>query len=112
MSTDAAASLEILLRLKGHDVATAGDGREAIERARSFRPDLIFMDIGMPRMDGLEAARRILAQPDMHAVHIVALTGWDQGADRERTRAAGMAAHLVKPVVPERLDEILGLLEP
>lgn len=104
---DAAASLALVLELKGYQVATAADGEAAIERAREFRPDLIFMDLGLPGIDGVEAAKRIHAERGLHSIPIVALTGWGQSADRKRTAAAGMVAHLVKPVAPEELEAIL-----
>jgi len=106
-SADAAASLMTLLELAGHEVRTAGDGAEAIEQTCEFRPDIIFMDLGMPRIDGVEATRRIRALPQGRDVRIIALTGWGQEADRERTRSAGMDDHIVKPVSPETLQRIL-----
>ncbi len=107
-NADAAASLEMLLQLKGCQVYTASSGEEAIEKARGFRPQIIFMDIGLPGMDGVEAARRIHALPEANGTEIIALTGWGQPADRDRTRRAGMKIHLVKPVTPEALDEALA----
>jgi PAS domain S-box-containing protein len=106
-SADAAASLMTLLELAGHEVRTAGDGVEAIEQTREFCPDVIFMDLGMPRIDGVEATRRIRALPQGRKVRIIALTGWGQDADRQRTRSAGMDDHIVKPVSPEALQRIL-----
>jgi CheY-like chemotaxis protein len=106
-SVDAAASLMTLLELAGHEVRTAADGAEAIEQASEFCPDIIFMDLGMPRVDGAEATRRIRALPQGRNVRIIALTGWGQEADRERTRSAGMDDHIVKPVSPEALQNIL-----
>ncbi len=106
-SADAAGSLMTLLELAGHEVRTAGDGAEAIEQAREFCPDIIFMDLGMPRVDGVEATRHIRALPQGRNVRIIALTGWGQEADRERTRSAGMDDHIVKPVSPEALQRIL-----
>ena len=98
-----------MLQLEGHDVQTASDGEQAVERAQSFEPELIFMDLGMPRLDGFEASRRIRALPSGGRMHIVALTGWGQGADRERTCEAGMDHHLVKPISLEALHEILTM---
>lgn len=108
---DAAASLALLLELKGYRVATAADGERAIERAREFRPDLIFMDLGLPGIDGVEAAKRIHAECELNSIPIVALTGWGKNEDRKRTATGGMVAHLVKPVAPEQLEEILRSLE-
>jgi PAS domain S-box-containing protein len=104
---DAAASLTSLLTMQGHDVQIAADGREALDRASTLHPDLIFLDLGMPRMDGFEAARRIRALPGGEDVLIVALTGWGQPADRQRSREAGFDQHLVKPVSFDTLTEIL-----
>jgi CheY-like chemotaxis protein len=80
---------------------------EAIAQTREFCPDVIFMDLGMPRIDGVEATRRIRALPQGRKVRIIALTGWGQEADRQRTRSAGMDDHIVKPVSPEALQRIL-----
>ena len=110
-NADAASSLQLLLQLLGYEVVTAADGEQAIERARSERPHIIFMDIGLPGLDGVEAARQILASPEMAQTPIVALTGWGQSADRKRTQAAGMVAHLVKPVGAQVLKEVLASIE-
>jgi PAS domain S-box-containing protein len=107
-NADAAEFLALLLEMEGHTVRTAADGEEAIEQAQAFDPDTIFMDLGMPRLDGVEAARRIRQLPRGRRVRIVALTGWGQEADRQRTREAGMDEHLVKPVTLEALQRVLG----
>jgi CheY-like chemotaxis protein len=109
-NSDAATSLEDLLRLKGYSVLTAGTGEEAIEKAQTFRPLLIFMDIGLPGIDGVEAATRIRAMPELRGTTIVAVTGWGQPSDRARTRAAGIVAHLLKPVTPEEFERVLANL--
>jgi len=96
------------LRLLGHDVQTANDGIEAIEKAERFRPDIILMDIGMPRLNGYEATQRIRKQPWGEQIIIIALTGWGQDADRERSREARCDAHLVKPVSLSDLSELLN----
>jgi signal transduction histidine kinase len=106
-NTDAAASLALLLKMEDYEVCTAADGEEAIEQARTFGPHIIFMDLAMPRLDGLEAARRIRALPEGGHVRIVALTGWGQEADRQRTRDAGMEHHLTKPVSLDALQNVL-----
>ena len=106
-NTDAASSLAMLLRLEGHEVVTAVDGLQAVTAAQQFLPDIIFMDIGMPRLDGIEATRRIRGQPWGRQMRIVALTGWGFEAERSRTEAAGMNAHLLKPVDPRELLAIL-----
>jgi CheY-like chemotaxis protein len=111
-NTDAAASLALLLEMEDYEVCTAADGEEAIEHARTFGPQIIFMDLAMPRLDGLEAARRIRALPQSEHVRIVALTGWGQEADRQRTRDAGMDHHLIKPVSLDALQSVLRTLDP
>jgi CheY-like chemotaxis protein len=102
-NVDAAESLAEILRLRGYSVATAGGGEEAVVHAASEPPDVLFLDLGMPGMDGLTAARLIRQQPNGAKIRIIALTGWGQERDRERTRAAGIQEHLVKPVSPESL---------
>ncbi len=111
-NTDAAASLALLLKMEDYEVRTAADGEQAIEEARRFEPRIIFMDLAMPRLDGVEAARRIRTLPRGEHVRIVALTGWGQEADRQRTRDAGMDHHLIKPVSLDALQSVLGALNP
>jgi CheY-like chemotaxis protein len=104
---DSAASMSMMLGLRGDEVRTAHDGLEAVEVARTFRPDVILMDVGMPRLNGYEATRRIRREPWGRDVTIIALTGWGQEADRERSREAGCDAHLVKPVEARDLERLL-----
>ena len=110
-NADAASSLQLLLQLLGYEVLTAADGEQAVERALTERPHIIFMDIGLPGLDGVQAAGQILASPQMARTPIIALTGWGQSADRERTRAAGMVAHLVKPVGAQALKDVLACIQ-
>jgi PAS domain S-box-containing protein len=105
---DAAASLALLLRLMGNEVEIAHDGVEALTVAERFGPDLIFMDVGMPRLDGLEATRQLRQTEWGKHAAIIAVTGWGQEADECRSRAAGVDYHLVKPVNPEALEEVLA----
>jgi CheY-like chemotaxis protein len=100
---DSAVSMARMLRLLGNEVITAHDGIEAVERAGEFRPDVILMDVGMPRLNGHEATRRIREQPWGRPIKIVALTGWGQEADRNRSREAGCDSHMTKPVDPGTL---------
>src|SRR3981081_1550233 len=95
---DAAALLAVLLQLEGHEVQTAADGGEAVDRAELFRPEVVLMDLEMPGIDGLEASRRIRARPWGSTILIAALTGWGQDADRRRAQEAGVDLHFVKPV--------------
>jgi signal transduction histidine kinase/ActR/RegA family two-component response regulator len=104
---DAAHSLAILLKLIGHDVKTAHDGMTALEVARTQLPEIILLDIGMPRMDGLEVARRLRQEHDLTDVLLVALTGYGHEQDRRRTMAAGFNVHLVKPIELVHLSAIL-----
>jgi len=106
-NADAASSLAELLKLFGHETWTAEDGHEAIEKARMMLPDIVFLDLGMPRVDGIEAARRIRALPIVKQPLLVALTGWGQESDRQRTLQAGFDLHLVKPVDADALRSIL-----
>jgi PAS domain S-box-containing protein len=102
-SRDSAQSMAAMLQLLGHDVRTAHDGVEAVAAAEAFRPDVILMDIGMPRLNGYDATRRIRAQPWGRDMTVVAVTGWGQAGDRARSRVAGCDGHLVKPVCLEDL---------
>jgi PAS domain S-box-containing protein len=104
---DAAESLAMLLQLQGQEVKVASDGPAALEAAREFQPEVLFLDIGMPGMDGYEVARRLRRQPGMEKVVLIALTGWGQEEDRRRSREAGFDRHVVKPVEPEVLNALL-----
>jgi CheY-like chemotaxis protein len=133
---DSATSMAMALRLRGNEVRTAHDGIEAVEAAEQFRPQVILMDIGMPRLNGYEATRRIREQPLGPAMTILALTGWGGlegdhgvgsgpagggreghnlregwGTDLARSREAGCDAHLVKPFDPSELEGLLLRLE-
>ena len=104
---DAANSLAMLLRLQGHEVRVAHDGPSGLETAKTFLPDLIFLDIGMPGMDGYEVARRVRTTPGLEKTVLAALTGWGQQEDRRRTAQAGFDHHMVKPVGPAALERLL-----
>lgn len=106
---DAAITLEALLRGMGHRTLVARNGEEALDRIRGFAPDHVFLDLGMPGLDGYEVARRIRALPLAPQPRLMALTGWSQDDDRERSLAAGFDEHLVKPVSLEQLTTALGL---
>jgi len=110
-NADAASAMAEILGVIGHDVRTAVDGLEAIEVAERFRPDLILLDIGMPRVDGYEACRRIRQRAWGRHVPIYAVTGWGQASDRRRTREAGFTAHLVKPVSIDAINELIAARE-
>jgi signal transduction histidine kinase len=107
---DAAETLAELLGLTGNDLRTAHDGVEAVEVASGFRPDVVLLDIGLPRMDGYEVAQKIREQPWGRDMVLVAVTGWGQEEDRRRSREAGFDHHLIKPVEPDALLKLLASL--
>jgi CheY-like chemotaxis protein len=107
---DAAESLVLLLELSGHRVHAVFDGEAAIGAAEALLPDVALLDIGMPKADGYEVARRIRDQAWGQQIYLVALTGWGQPADKRQAKEAGFDAHLVKPVPPETLDRLLAAL--
>ncbi len=104
---DGAESMAEMLRLLGDEVLTANDGLEALVAAEAFRPEVILMDVGMPRLNGLDATRRIREQPWGKGIKIIALTGWGQESDTERSRSAGCDGHLVKPVCLSDLEMMI-----
>jgi two-component system CheB/CheR fusion protein len=105
---DAAVSLSMLLQSLGHETRVVHDGIEALEEAELFRPEVVLLDIGMPRLDGYETARRIAGRPWAAATKIVAVTGWGQETDRERAKEAGFHRHLVKPADLDALLEVMS----
>ena len=109
---DSARSLAKVLTLLGNEVRTAHDGVEAVETAEAAKPEVILMDVGMPRLNGFDATRRIRALPGGRTVKIFALTGWGQKGDRSRSREAGCDGHLVKPVDFDELEKLLRDLGP
>jgi signal transduction histidine kinase/ActR/RegA family two-component response regulator len=110
---DAADSLGMLLELAGHDVKVAHSGADALVSGKSYRPDVVILDIGMPDMSGYDVARSARRQAWGESAYLIALTGWGQAADKERAAAAGFDRHLTKPVDADFLGEILdaALLE-
>ena len=104
---DAAATLALLLRALGHETRVAHDGREALRAAAQFEPDVVLLDIGLPDVDGYEVARRLRALDSAHKFRIVAVTGWGQEHDRQRSAEAGFDLHLVKPVGTDELFRAL-----
>jgi CheY-like chemotaxis protein len=101
-------SLSCLIEMLGNDVRVASDGARAVELAEEFRPDIVLMDLSMPRMSGYEAARRIRTKPWGGDVTLVALTGRGQEEDKQRTRESGFDHHLVKPARPADLKRLLA----
>ena len=109
---DGADSLAMMLRVLGNDTRTAYDGEEAVAAAAEYRPEVVLLDIGMPKLNGYEACRRIREQPFGKDVVVIAQTGWGQDEDRQRSRAAGFDHHMVKPLDPVAVTTLLADLEP
>ena len=105
---DAAKLLGMMIKTFGNEVALAHDGQQAVEKAQEYLPEIVFMDIGMPRMNGYEAAKFIRSQTWGQSMKLIALTGWGQDEDRQKTKEAGFDLHLVKPVEPLKLRQILA----
>jgi PAS domain S-box-containing protein len=108
-NSDALKTLSMLVKLMGHEVCEAHDGLEAVELAEHFSPDAVLMDIGMPNLNGYDAAQRIRRQPWGRDMLLIATTGWGQADDRRRTNDAGFDHHLVKPIDHAMLGELLAL---
>jgi CheY-like chemotaxis protein/anti-sigma regulatory factor (Ser/Thr protein kinase) len=109
---DAANSLAKLLELQGHEARVAFSGLAALAELQTYTPDVIFLDIGMPGMDGYEVARQIRQFPRLERVLLAALTGWGQKEDRRRTAEAGFDHHLIKPPEPKAIEDLLARLKP
>jgi PAS domain S-box-containing protein len=107
-NVDALTSLAMLLEIVGHEVRVAHDGLEAVELAREYRPDAVLLDIGMPRLNGYDACRRIRETAWGRDALVIALTGWGQERDKREARDAGFDYHLVKPVEPAILQQLLS----
>lgn len=108
---DAADSLAMILKLGGHSVHVAYDGREALHAVRAYRPHLAILDIGMPEHDGCDVARQLRQEPWAHTLVLIALTGWGQDVDRRRTAAAGFDHHFTKPVNHVELEALIDQLD-
>ena len=104
---DAADSLGMMLRYAGAEVHVEYDGFGALDAMPVCHPDVVLLDIGMPRLNGCDVARRIRSDPGHDSVLLIALTGWGQAADRMRSHEAGIDHHLVKPVDFQVLNELL-----
>ena len=105
---DSASSLAAMLEILGHEAQAVFDGAAAVETAESFRPDVVLLDIGLPKMNGLAAARKIREHAWGQAMLLIALTGWSDEKDRRRTAEAGFDLHLVKPIDPTALENMLA----
>jgi PAS domain S-box-containing protein len=109
-SVDAADTIALILEVSGYEVRTAYTAQTALEAAIAYRPTIVLLDIGLPDMDGYEVARRLRQHPEMKQVQLVALTGYGQQSDRQLSEEAGFDYHMVKPIDPEKLQELLATL--
>jgi CheY-like chemotaxis protein len=109
-NVDAASSLGRLLSLLGYDVQVVNSGAAAVAEIDRFTPQAVLLDLGMPGMDGLETADRIRQCENGQEIHLIAVTGWGQDKDRQKTEAAGFVAHLTKPVNLDQLEALLSRL--
>ena len=108
---DAAESMSMLLEMWGHEVAYAYDGPSALRTAQLWSPHAVFLDIGLPGMDGYEVAERLRELPQARDAVLIAITGYGQEDDRRRSRRSGIEHHLVKPVAPETLRTLVDSLK-
>ncbi len=108
---DAAESMSMLLEMWGHEVAFAFDGPSALETAEQWQPEAVFLDIGLPGMDGYEVAERLRELPHAKDAVLIAITGYGQDDDRLRSVRAGIDHHLVKPVAPDALRNLIDSLQ-
>jgi CheY-like chemotaxis protein len=109
---DAALTMAMVIQRRGHVVEVAHDGLDAVERLATFRPDIVLMDIGMPRLNGYDACVRMRQMPEGQGIAIVALSGWGQEEDRRRSEEAGFDQHVVKPVDRSTLERVIAEAKP
>lgn len=109
-NVDAADSLSMLLAMEGHNVFVARNGLEALELADKIRPEIIFLDIGMPKLNGFDTCKMIRTCPWAEASIVVAVTGWATDADRIRSKYSGFNHHFAKPIEPTQVRHILSLV--
>ena len=107
---DSALSLAMMLSIMGHETRTAHDGESAVATAESFLPDVILLDIGLPKLNGYEVAQRIRESDWGQSMFLIAVTGWGQEEDRQRSSEVGLNVHMVKPVEPAALERLLSEL--
>jgi two-component system CheB/CheR fusion protein len=107
-NVDAAMSLAEILRIEGHECEAVFSAQEGIERAATIRPDFVLLDIGLPRLDGYEVARRLRKIDGLEDVRLIALTGYGQPDDLERARVAGFDGHFIKPLDFGQLERTLA----
>ncbi len=107
-NADQADGLALLLQMEGDDIRISYDGPGVLEAARSFRPQVVLLDIGMPGLDGYQVARRLRESPETRRALLVAMTGWGQEEDLRRSREAGFDHHLTKPFEPALIEKLLA----
>jgi CheY-like chemotaxis protein len=105
---DSALSQAMMLSIMGHDTRTAHDGESAVAEAERFLPEVVLLDIGLPKLNGYEVAQRIRKQSWGASMFLIAVTGWGQEEDRQRSTEVGLNVHMVKPVEPAALEKILA----
>src|SRR5687768_9354260 len=107
---DSALSLAMMLSIMGHETRTAHDGESAVETAETFLPEVVLLDIGLPKLNGYEVAQRIREKSWGASMYLIAVTGWGQDEDRQRSSEVGLNLHMVKPVEPSALEKLLASL--
>lgn len=105
---DSALSLAMMLSIMGHETRTAHDGESAVSTAESFLPEVVLLDIGLPKLNGYEVAQRIREKDWGTSMFLIAVTGWGQEEDRQRSSEVGLNVHMVKPVEPSALEKLLA----
>jgi CheY-like chemotaxis protein len=105
---DVTEAFQVMLQTLGHEVEVAHDGLDAIHKAATFRPEIVVLDVGMPKLNGYETARRLRAQPGGSDLVLIAVTGWGGDSDKHKSADAGFDVHLVKPVDPVALGHTLN----
>jgi PAS domain S-box-containing protein len=109
-NADSADSIAAILETSGHEVEVAYSAQKALEMAVEYQPDIVLLDIGLPDMDGYEVAKRLRQTPELKEMRLIAITGYGQQSDRQRSREAGFDEHVVKPVECQKLEELLASL--
>jgi CheY-like chemotaxis protein len=109
-NADSADSIAAILETSGHEVKVAYSAQKALEMAVEYQPDIVLLDIGLPDMDGYEVAKHLRQTPELKETRLIAITGYGQESDRERSREAGFDEHMVKPVEWQKLEELLASL--
>ena len=107
---DSALSMAMMLQIMGHDTRTAHDGESALSTAETFLPEVVLLDIGLPKLNGYEVAQRIREKTWGESMYLIAVTGWGQDEDRQRSSEVGLNLHMVKPVEPAALEKLLAAL--